>query len=361
MGEVLGVGMTHYPGLRYPDSQMANILRQLLERPQVTPEMREVRNWPLPMQEEWGDDEGLKAAALHRQRHVDALRRIRAEMDRFQPDFILIWGDDQAENFKEDIIPPFCVFLYDQVVCRPFARGSAITRGKSLVSSVPNVWNEPVDKAFPVRCHREAGKFLTEGLLEAGFDVSYAYKPLHYEELTHSFMNTLMYLDYDRRGLDYPLVPLHVNCYSRDVLRRKGRFSSQETSPEDEIYEQPSPPGPAPRRCFELGRAVRQAVESSRWRAVLIGSSSWSHAFLRKDGFWLYPDMEADRKRYEELRSGQHGRWQDLSSEEIERAGEHEFRNWICLAGAMWDRKAEILEYIETYIFNSNKCFALFR
>src|SRR6266511_182867 len=120
MGEVLGIGLTHYPGLRYPDSQMVNILRQLLER--ETTDLRDPRNWPAPMRQEWSDDEGLATATAHRQRLVDALRKIRAEIDRFRPDFVLIWGDDQKENFKEDIIPPFCVLLYDRVVCRPFAR-----------------------------------------------------------------------------------------------------------------------------------------------------------------------------------------------------------------------------------------------
>ena len=38
-------------------------------------------------------------------------------------------------------------------------------------------------------------------------------------------------------------------------------------------------------------------------------------------------------------------------------------RNWVCLAGAMaaLGRKPEIIDYIESYLFNSNKCFALFR
>jgi hypothetical protein len=359
MGEVLGIGLTHYPGLRYPDAQMVNILRQLMERPEATPEMRDVRNWPPAMQREWGNDEGLAAATAHRQRLLDGFRKIRAEIDRFRPDFVLIWGDDQHENFKEDIIPPFCVLLYDRVVSRPFARGSAITRGTALVNAVRNVWDEPVDKEFPVTCHRAGGTALAEGLLEGGFDISYAYKPLHYEELTHAFMNTLLYLDYDRTGFEYPIVPFHVNCYGRDVLRPRVRFS-RSAAPVEEIVP-PPPPGPSPRRCFELGQAVRQVLEASPWRTVLIGSSSWSHAFLRKDGFWLYPDVETDRRRYEELRDGQHGRWRDLSGDEIDRAGAHEFRNWICLAGAMSDRRAEILDYTETYILNSNKCLAVFR
>jgi hypothetical protein len=51
------------------------------------------------------------------------------------------------------------------------------------------------------------------------------------------------------------------------------------------------------------------------------------------------------------------------SSAQIEDAGQQEFLNWVCLAGAMTalGRNAEIIDYIESYLFNSNKCFALFR
>ena len=37
------------------------------------------------------------------------------------PDVVLVWGDDQYENFKEDIIPAFCVMAYDEFECQPMA------------------------------------------------------------------------------------------------------------------------------------------------------------------------------------------------------------------------------------------------
>ena len=33
-------------------------------------------------------------------------RKVRAALDEFAPDFIVTWGDDQYENFREQIIPP---------------------------------------------------------------------------------------------------------------------------------------------------------------------------------------------------------------------------------------------------------------
>ncbi|HLG70254.1 MAG TPA: hypothetical protein VK009_07505, partial [Chloroflexota bacterium] len=34
--------------------------------------------------------------------------------------------------------------------------------------------------------------------------------------LTHAFTGTVLYLDYDRQGFDYPLIPFHVNLFNSD-------------------------------------------------------------------------------------------------------------------------------------------------
>ena len=46
---------------------------------------------------------------------IDQFRRIRSELDAFNPDFVLIWGDDQYENFREDCVPAFSILAYDSV------------------------------------------------------------------------------------------------------------------------------------------------------------------------------------------------------------------------------------------------------
>ena len=43
------------------------------------------------------------------------------------------------------------------------------------------------------------------------------------EGMPHAFMNTMLFLDYDRTGLDIPVVPLAVNCYGRRVISRTRR------------------------------------------------------------------------------------------------------------------------------------------
>ena len=59
------------------------------------------------------------------------------------------------------------------------------------------------------------------GLIEDGFDTAYAYKPLHHP-LGHAFTNAILYLDYDRTGFPYPIVPFAINCYGRKVLAQRG-------------------------------------------------------------------------------------------------------------------------------------------
>ena len=157
-----------------------------------------------------------------------------------------------------------------------------------------------------------AGKFIASGMIEAGFDVSYAYKPLHHQ-LGHAFLNTLLFLDYDRKGFPYPVVPFQVNCYGRRVIAQQaGARGLSQFPSEDQL----DPPSPAPWRCFDLGAACARVVEKSPWRVALIASSSWSHAFLTPKNYLLYPDVEADRALYEALQAA---RLRDMAGAAAER------------------------------------------
>src|SRR5438034_6049595 len=167
MGAILGLGVTHVPLLAGRDANMTRIVKRVLADPDLPERYRTPGGWPEAMRQEWGSDEGLEAARRHRKALVTWFARARRVLDDFAPDFVVIWGDDQYENFKEDVIPPFCVLAYDSMTPKPWE----YYRG-------PNVWHEPTDKTFTYEGHPSAGKFIASGMLEAGFDVSYAYRPL---------------------------------------------------------------------------------------------------------------------------------------------------------------------------------------
>src|ERR671922_312357 len=79
-------------------------------------------------------------------------RKARRLLDDFAPDFVVIWGDDQYENFKEDIIPPFCVMAYESFEVKPWED----RRG-------PNFWDEPKDKTFTYEADRALYEALRAG------------------------------------------------------------------------------------------------------------------------------------------------------------------------------------------------------
>jgi hypothetical protein len=112
---------------------------------------------------------------------------------------------------------------------------------------------------------------------------------------------------------------------------------------------------------MDLGGAVIRALMASPWRVALLASSSWSHAFLTDHTWRLRPDTAADRDLYDALIAGDFARWEKATTAEIERAGQQEVLNWFALAGAAREISAapSWSTFVETWVFNSNKVFAI--
>lgn len=360
MGQVLGLGVSHYPPLSGLDADMANILRGRLADPDIPAAAKDPAGWPAAMRAEWADP--VAAAARHRAAMRGGLQRVRQALVEFQPDFVLIWGDDQYENFKESVVPAFSVLAYEDREIRPWAQATASAMFDAKAKDEwgggrPNVWGERGDTTRLVRGHREAAKHLATGLLEADFDVAYAYEPLHHPGLPHAFLNAILYLDYDRAGFDWPVVCMPINCYGRAVISYKGFVSrwADRGRPAD-------PPSPTPRRCFDLGAACARILKASPWRVAVLASSSWSHAFLVDKTFRIAPDVAADRALYEALVAGDYATWRNHPLAKIEESGQQEVLNWFVLAGAMNALGAKLAwsEFVETWIFNSSKVAAVY-
>ncbi|MGH8010899.1 MAG: extradiol ring-cleavage dioxygenase [Candidatus Binataceae bacterium] len=339
MGEILAVGLTHYPPLTGHDDHMTAILKRMLRNPALPEKYRQVEGWPAAMRAEWGADEGTSTARRHRAQLLEWFNKVRIAIDEFKPDFILMWGDDQYENFKEDVIPPYCIYAYDTLEFSP---------------PPANVWGDPPERKFHLSGHPAAARYLATHLLEAGFDPAYAYRPLHHP-LGHAFRNAILYLDYERRGFDYPVLPFAVNCYGRRVISQRGGLPNFD--PRAEIH--PDPPSPSPQRLFDLGAATARILAASPWRVVLMASSGWSHAFLTAKNYFLYPDTPADQVLYDALRAGDYETWRSLPLASIEDSGQHEILNWMCLTGALKQLglRPQASEFFTTWVLNSSKCF----
>jgi len=350
MAEILGMGLSHYPGPLVPVEHWPRMLERNVKVGRIPEDVFSAReSWPPPMQEEWGNDDGVGAAEAHWANLKKGFRKLREELDEFAPDFVLIWGDDQYENFRLDCIPAFCVYVFDEIATWPLKNAGRVFLTEQ------NAWDLPEDTEIPVRGHREAARTLCSRLIDDGFDLAYAYETKAPKGLAHSFSNTLIYLDHEKAGrrFPYPVVPFHVNCYGNQLIKTAARIKG---------VDETSPPAPSPKRCFEIGRATARILADSPWRVALIASSSWSHGSLTAKHQRLYPDIEADRARFSEILDGTFSGWGGLELHDIEDAGQHEILNWVCLAGAMTElgQRATTLDLVETYVFNSSKCFAVF-
>ncbi len=344
MAELLLMGMTHYPLLATTDAEMGALLRTLMKDPAIPDGLADPANWSVEMQAEWGTDEARTSAGAHRTKLLNGFTASRAALDAFNPDVILVWGDDQYENFKEDIIPPYALLAFGDTDTHPWEK-----------YPWPNVWGEAKDTVHTVKGRPDIARWLAGRLLDDGIDVSYAYKPLHMKGLAHAFMNTQLFLDYDRVGFPWPMVCMPINCYGSRVVSAKGFFTPFGTPTDLD------PPSPSPRRLMEVGGAVARHLHESPWRVAVVASSSWSHAFLTDKTWRLTPDTTTDRGHYDALVAGNYAHWESTTTAAIEDAGQQELLNWFALMGAVRELGlgAPVEHtFIETHCFNSNKVFA---
>ena len=354
MAEILGLGLSHFGGFMFADADMASRVKAKLADGSLPAALDHPSKWPAGMREEWGTDEGTSFAAQHRAAYFAGLDRIRDALERFRPDAVVMFGDDQYECFREDLVPPYCVFLGDGFTVRPYARARAVG------GEGGNIWNEPADTEFAYRGAPEIARALLDALFAEGFDPAYSFRLPHQDFLGHAFSNTLMYLDHRRAGWSWPLVPFAINAYGGALIRAKGGLARLDVGSGD-TAPPPDPPGPSPARCFDLGASVARALAASPWRVALVATASFSHGFLCEKHHFLYPDMEADRARFAELAAGDYRAWRGLTLARLEDAGQHELVNWCPLLGAMdaLGQKPALSELLESYLMNSNKCVAI--
>ena len=300
------------------------------------------------MRRRWGNDEGQTHARQHRDELVECMRWARQQLDDFNPDLVIVFGDDQYENFREDGVPAFQINCFESFEAKPGAR-----------QAQPQCLERGVGHGVPLQANRRAAKHLVTRLIEEGFEVAYAYEPRH-EAMPHAILNTLLFLDWDRRGFDYPIVPFLTNCYGRHLSPLRGRGVNNLA----EI--------PQRRTSIRLGRrrgaastwaALARILTPSPGASPSSASASWSTLSSAAVPATSIPTSKPTASTSTPWSPG------TTSSgarprQDIEEHGHQETLNWLLMLGAMAElggRKPQEARWVESWLTNANKVFAVFR
>ena len=221
-----------------------------------------------------------------------AYGKLREELEAARPDALVLVTAEHFTNFFLDNMPAFCLGLAERFE-GPVEEESFLRLKKGEVPGAPSIARTLAERLGEsvVLAHSQ------ELSLDHG-----AVIPLHF--LTPRF--------------DVPVVPIIVNCFA--------------------------PPLPPLARCWELGRALRAAIDSLPERLALFGAGGISHwpampESGRVNAAWDRRFLEnfAERRRSELL-----AYLNDEISAEAGPGG-HEIRAWLAVAGATEGWTGELL------------------
>jgi hypothetical protein len=236
-----------------------------------------------------------------------AIDRLSEALAEAAPDVLVIVGDDQEEWFSAENTPAICVYWGDSVEVLPPPIEQVARR-----SSYWGYYGDGANRAFPVEA--ALAYHLIESLtVEAGFDVAQMRDQPRHGPLGHAWCFIFQRI---MRDQVIPIVPVLLNCFY-------------------------PPNQPTPRRCYELGRAIRRSVEA--WDAdkkvAVVASGGLSH-FLVDEGL--------DRAVLRAIEARDVEAVARLPREQLN-SGNSEIRNWIVAAGATEHLRMELVDYIPGY------------
>jgi len=223
-----------------------------------------------------------------------------------KPDVVVVFGDDQQEQFHDDNMPMFAIY---------HGKGLPVVKHNNLR---PAAWKDAEEKGWAetapeYEAASDLADHLIRALTDAEFDITRCNKLRAEIGVGHAF--SFLY----RRvlpGSKVPMVPVMVNTYY-------------------------PPNQPTPKRCYAFGQAVRKAIESwdSPKRVALLASGGLSHVVI---------DEEIDAMVIDGLKNKKPEVLFQLPRKKLH-GGTSEILNWVALAGAMENRDLKYLEYVTTY------------
>jgi catalytic LigB subunit of aromatic ring-opening dioxygenase len=298
---VIGIGTSHSPQL----SIRAQDWEHLLRKDQTDPRL----DYPALLRKAKSGLAAELTPEKFRERDeacLKAVKNLGGALKQSSADVVVIFGDDQQEQFHDENMPTFAIY-----------------HGKSLPVVKDNKyrpagWKDAerqgwAETAPEYETAQELANHLIRGLVDAEFDIARCNKLREEIGVGHAF--SFLY----RRVLPggrLPMVPVMVNTYY-------------------------PPNQPTPKRCYAFGQAVRKAIESwqSDQRVAIMASGGLSHVVI---------DEEIDAMTMDGLKNKNPEMLFKLPRERL-RGGTSEILNWVALAGAMEDRQLKYFEYVTTY------------
>jgi hypothetical protein len=341
MAEILGLTVSHFPYTRLKSYHMPSVLIGNLARGWVDkPHLKDPRNWPKPMQEEWGTDSG--AAQAHQ---IEQFKKLRAALDDFKPDLMVFFYRDIGETYKNLGKPQWWIHTHASMPVKLF----------QIFGNRENYWEEDPDRLDTIYGHPEAAYYLTRRLQDAGLNPLYAPESGAPLGLGHNALATTVHLDWERRQFDTPFIPIGVDPFG--FLRTR---NNEGLSPWNRDMPRPL----LPKEAFNLGREIAKAFKASKWRVALVAGTAWSHA---NDSGWeferLHQDIDADAKRFDEWKSNKFSTWGDSwTFDEMEQHAQWELLISTILAGAMSEigSKVTYADMQAHWILNSTSVTTIF-
>ncbi len=224
-------------------------------------------------------------------------------------DALVIIGDDQNEQFFDDNMPSILVYWGETIANNPL----------DMPEDAPQFWRKARSQYHEQNGSREypvaskLGLHLIEQLIDNEFDVSHSKRlsKAHGEGHAFGFVHKRL------MGENIvPIVPVALNTYF-------------------------PPNQPRPKRCYELGQAIRKAVTSfdGNARVGILASGGLSHFTVDEELDHLI--LDACRKK--------DGKALSLIPVNKLNSGNSEIRNWITVAGASEHLAVKWQDYIPCY------------
>jgi 2,3-dihydroxyphenylpropionate 1,2-dioxygenase len=217
---------------------------------------------------------------------VAHVREVAADIGRklraLSPDLWIIFSNDHAEQFFHTTAPPFTVHV-----------GGEAT-------------GEFAGRKFQWKIPSEIGFELVRQLYRQNFDPAFTSTA----KIDYAIGIPLTHL-----GHTDPVLPIYVNAYL--------------------------PPQPTMERCYGFGQAVARTVTALGLKTVILSSGGMSH-FPGTDRYGN-PELGWDRRVLEKLAAGNLKALIGFDEAELDQTGNIELRCWACAAGALGERKPEVV------------------